>query len=82
MEDFYLHEEMLMLPGEGQVAPGPRRMRQRRDHFTDMSDREFKALTRFTKEGVERLAGRLEGRLQSATARNPPLTPLEQVIRK
>ena len=74
MEDFYLHDEILMLPGDPQ-----RRVRVRRDHFLEMSDGEFVALTRFTKEGVLTMAARLEGRLQSATARGNPLTPVDQV---
>ena len=74
MEDFYLHEEILMLDA------GPiRRNRVRRDHFAEMSDSEFVALTRFSKDGVERLAARLADRLQSPTQRNNPLTPFDQV---
>ena len=74
MEDFYLHKEILMLD-----AAQNRRNRVRRDHFTDLSDFEFVALTRFSKEGVERLAARLAHRLQSPTQRNTPLTPFDQV---
>ena len=45
MEEFYLHEEILMLDG------WPiRRNRVRRDHFAEMSDSEFVALTRCSKE--------------------------------
>ena len=54
MEDFYLHEDILMLDA------GPnRRNRVRRDHFTHLSDFKFVAHTRFSKDGVERLAARL-----------------------
>ena len=74
MDDIYLREEVLM------IEPGPnRRMRERRDHFSDLSDPEFLALTRFSKDGVERLAARLAHRLQSPTQRNNPLTPFDQV---
>ena len=74
MEELYLMEEVEML------ANGEWRWRRvRRDLFETLSEKEFIALTRFTKDGVKRLAERLNAHLRTDNNRGHPVPPADQV---
>ena len=73
MEELHLLEELDMLPDGGRFD------RVRRDLFETLSDKEFFALTRFTKDGVRRLTERLDARLRTQSNRGQPVPPVDQV---
>ena len=74
MEEVYLLEEVIMLPD------GQRRFRRtRRNLFDSLSEKEFVALTRFTKDGVLRLTERLGAHLTTDSNRGQPVNPADQV---
>ena len=75
MEEAFLYEEVLMAPDEGERE----RYQPRRDLFEYDNDREFERRTRFTKDGVRRLAARLEPYLGHETNRGLPVSVIDQV---
>ena len=75
MEDVFLFEEVLMVPDGGE-----RRYQPRRNLFEYDTDSQFERRTRFTKEGVQRLAARLEPYLDHETNRGLPVSVVDQVF--
>ena len=72
MEDYYLMEEVMMVPQR------TARRRMRNDFFF-LPDYDFYRTTRFTKDGVRDLTARLEPHLEHENGRGMPITPLHQV---
>ena len=62
------------------LPDGQRRFRRtRRNLFDSLSEKEFVALTRFTKDGVLRLTERLGAHLTTDSNRGQPVNPADQV---
>ena len=74
MEELHYVQEIMMLPEEEE-----RVRRVRRNLFEELSEKEFVALTRFTKEGVRTLKERLDVHPRSENGRGQPVSPADQV---